>query len=71
MARAIMTGADSTPVVTLPASKASGTNVAGASHAQLRQLARQRGHRLLREDGLLKAWQGVASVDEVLRVISG
>ena len=45
--------------------------VAGASHAQLRQMARERGHRLLREDGLLKAWQGVTSVDEVLRVIAG
>ena len=34
-------------------------------------LPRERGHRLLREDGLLKAWQGVTSVDEVLRVIAG
>ncbi|MGN6113642.1 MAG: GspE/PulE family protein [Luteimonas sp.] len=45
--------------------------VAGASHAQLRNMARERGCRLLREDGLLKAWQGVTSVDEVLRVIAG
>jgi len=42
--------------------------VTGASHLQLRDMARARGHRLLREDGLLKAWQGVTSVDEVLRV---
>ena len=42
--------------------------VAGASHQQLRAMARERGHRFLREDGLLKAWQGLTSVDEVLRV---
>jgi len=42
--------------------------VSGATHAQLRAMARERGHRFLREDGLLKAWQGVTSVDEVLRV---
>lgn len=42
--------------------------VTGASHLQLREMARARGHRFLREDGLLKAWQGVTSVDEVLRV---
>jgi general secretion pathway protein E len=42
--------------------------VAGASHMQLRDMARARGYRLLREDGLVKAWQGVTSVDEVLRV---
>jgi general secretion pathway protein E len=45
--------------------------VAGASHAQLRDMARAQGHRLLQEDGLLKAWQGVTSVDEVLRVTAG
>ena len=42
--------------------------VTGASHQQLRAMARERGHRLLREAGLLKAWQGVTSIDEVLRV---
>ena len=42
--------------------------VAGATHAQLRAMARERGFRFLREDGLIKAWQGLTSVDEVLRV---
>lgn len=42
--------------------------VSGAGHMRLRQMARERGYRFLREDGLLKAWQGVTSVDEVLRV---
>jgi general secretion pathway protein E len=45
--------------------------VAGASHMRLREMARERGHRMLREDGLVKAWQGVTSVDEVLRVTAG
>ncbi len=42
--------------------------VAGASHAELKGMARARGGRFLREDGLLKAWQGLTSVEEVLRV---
>ena len=42
--------------------------VSGASHQQLRAMARERGYRFLREDGLIKAWQGLTSVDEVLRV---
>ncbi|QNN47847.1 Flp pilus assembly complex ATPase component TadA [Thermomonas brevis] len=42
--------------------------VAGAGHAELKAMARTRGYRFLREDGLLKAWQGLTSVDEVLRV---
>ena len=42
--------------------------VSGATHQQLRAMGRERGFRFLREDGLLKAWQGVTSVDEVLRV---
>ena len=42
--------------------------VAGATHQQLRAMAREEGCRFLREDGLLKAWQGVTSIDEVLRV---
>ncbi len=42
--------------------------VSGATHQDLKAMARRDGHRFLREDGLLKAWQGVTSVDEVLRV---
>ena len=42
--------------------------VAGSSHAELKDMARARGYRFLREDGLLKAWQGLTSVEEVLRV---
>ncbi|PJK14731.1 type II secretion system protein [Lysobacteraceae bacterium NML07-0707] len=42
--------------------------VAGASHQELKAMARAEGCRFLREDGLLKAWQGITSVDEVLRV---
>ena len=42
--------------------------VSGASHAQLRAMAREQGYRFLREDGLVKAWQGMTSVEEVLRV---
>lgn len=42
--------------------------VSGATHPQLRAMARERGFRFLREDGLLKAWQGITTVDEVLRV---
>lgn len=42
--------------------------VSGATHQELKALARGDGCRFLREDGLLKAWQGVTSVDEVLRV---
>lgn len=42
--------------------------VRGASHQELRAMARSEGYRSLREDGLLKAWQGVTSVAEVLRV---
>lgn len=42
--------------------------VSGASHQQLRAMAQERGYRFLRGDGLLKAWQGLTSVDEVLRV---
>ena len=42
--------------------------VAGSTHQQLRAMARERGYRFLREDGLLKAWKGMTSVEEVLRV---
>ncbi|MBS0381164.1 MAG: type II/IV secretion system protein [Proteobacteria bacterium] len=41
---------------------------AGASVAEMTELARAEGFRSLREDGMLKAWQGVTSVEEVLRV---
>jgi len=44
--------------------------VAGASHAELRAIAAGRGHRFLRTDGLLKAWEGLTSVEEILRVTS-
>lgn len=44
------------------------TVVSGATHPQLRAMARERGYRFLREDGLLKAWQGLTTIDEVLRV---
>jgi len=32
------------------------------------QIAQQQGYRNLREDGLIKAWRGLTSIDEVLRV---
>ena len=35
---------------------------------RLRQKARDEGCRFLRDDGLLKAWQGLTTVEEVLRV---
>lgn len=40
----------------------------GASAGDMRKRARMQNSRTLREDGLLKAWQGVTSVEEVLRV---
>ncbi len=39
-----------------------------ASATEMRQLATQQGFRTLREDGLIKAYQGVTSIEEVLRV---
>lgn len=42
--------------------------VSGASVNEMKALAREEGHRFLRDDGLLKAWQGVTTVAEVLRV---
>jgi general secretion pathway protein E len=45
--------------------------VGGASHAELKAMAVAKGHRFLRTDGLLKAWEGLTSVDEILRVTSG
>lgn len=42
--------------------------VAGVTHPELKAMARQRGYRFMREDGLIKAWQGVTSIEEVLRV---
>ncbi len=40
----------------------------GATVNDMKALAKQEGHRTLREDGLLKAWQGITTIDEVLRV---
>lgn len=37
----------------------------------MRQLASEQGFRSLRDDGLIKAWMGLTSVDEVHRVTSG
>ncbi len=42
--------------------------VSGASVNEMKKLARDEGHRFLRDDGLLKAWQGLTTVEEVLRV---
>jgi general secretion pathway protein E len=42
--------------------------VDGASVHDMKAQARAEGHRFLREDGLLKAWQGLTTVEEVLRV---
>jgi general secretion pathway protein E len=38
---------------------------------QMRRLAQSQGYRSMREDGLIKAWLGLTSVDEVHRVTSG
>jgi general secretion pathway protein E len=40
----------------------------GASTAEMTAQARREGFRSLRDDGLLKAWQGLTTVEEVLRV---
>ena len=42
--------------------------VSGASVNEMKKLAREEGCRFLRDDGLLKAWQGLTTVEEVLRV---
>ncbi len=42
--------------------------VKGGSSVEIWELARRQGARNLREDGFIKAWQGMTSVDEVLRV---
>jgi general secretion pathway protein E len=42
--------------------------VCGASVNDMKKLAREEGCRFLRDDGLLKAWQGLTTVEEVLRV---
>jgi general secretion pathway protein E len=39
-----------------------------ATAGEMVDIARQDGYRSLREDGLIKAWRGLTSVDEVLRV---
>jgi len=38
------------------------------SAAEMLKIAQRQGYRNLREDGLIKAWRGLTSVDEVLRV---
>ena len=43
--------------------------VSGASVNEMKDQARAEGHRFLREDGLLKAWQGLTTAEEVLRVV--
>ncbi|MEA1888419.1 MAG: ATPase, T2SS/T4P/T4SS family [Pseudomonadota bacterium] len=45
--------------------------VQGGSTAELQQLACQQGALTLREDGFAKAYQGITSVEEVLRVTAG
>jgi general secretion pathway protein E len=42
--------------------------VHGASVGEMRELADSKGYRTLRQDGLVKAWRGLTSVEEVLRV---
>ncbi|MBF3269447.1 type II secretion system protein, partial [Pseudomonas aeruginosa] len=42
-----------------------------ASLEQMHRLAASQGQRNLREDGLIKAWLGMTSLDEVHRVTSG
>ncbi len=42
--------------------------VSGASVNRMKAQAREEGHRFLRDDGLLKAWQGLTTAEEVLRV---
>jgi len=42
----------------------------GGSESDMWELARQQHCRTLREDGFLKAWLGITSVEEVLRVTS-
>ena len=39
-----------------------------ATAGEMVEIARREGYRSLREDGLIKAWRGLTSVDEVLRV---
>lgn len=45
--------------------------VSGASVNEMKAQARSEGHRFLRDDGLLKAWQGLTTGEEVLRVVGG
>ena len=42
-----------------------------ATAGQMRALADQQGGRTLRHDGLLKAWRGLTTVEEVIRVTGG
>jgi len=41
--------------------------VNGSTNAELRALARSEGMITLRESGLVKIWQGITTVDEVLK----
>lgn len=43
----------------------------GSENEMWRQAEKQKSFRTLRQDGFLKAWQGVTSVEEVLRITSG
>jgi len=40
----------------------------GNASDEIRSLAKKQNYRTLREDGLLKAYKGITSVEEVLRV---
>lgn len=41
-----------------------------SSNADIKAYAETRGNRFLRDDGLIKAWRGVTSIEEVIRVTS-
>jgi general secretion pathway protein E len=42
-----------------------------ASAQEMRGMADEQGARTLREDGIVKAWRGETSLDEVFRVTGG
>ena len=42
--------------------------LARAPTRELQRLASQHGYRTLREDGIIKAWRGDTSIEEILRV---
>ncbi len=45
--------------------------LSGASTHELEAIGRTQGYRNLREDGLIKAWKGISSIDEIMRVTGG